>query len=217
MSAKEKGKRGMRKKVLLVVNVLLLVGLAEAAGFYFKKYNDLKKNPVTADQAAQAEVERYVAEVGRLYDLPKDEEPSVATVKDKEQLKDQPFFSKAENGDVTLIYTNAKLAILYRPSTKQLVNVSSVTVQDGARVKVIGLSDQRGNAIASLANAQISATDGGNAKGDHTGVIVVDLTGQNAAQAEKIADTLQGKVGKLPAGEDEPEDTDILVIIGAAQ
>jgi hypothetical protein len=204
-----------KKKLLLLVNALLLIGLAGAAGFYFKEYNDLKKNPVTADQAAQAEVKRYVAEVGRLYDLPKDEEPSVATVKDKEQLKDQPFFNKAENGDVTLIYTNAKLAILYRPSTKQLVNVSSVTVQDSVRVKVIGLSDQRGNAIASLANAQISATDGGDAEGTHTGVTVVDLTGENAAQAEKIADTLQGKVGELPEGEDKPTDVDILVIVGS--
>jgi hypothetical protein len=32
-----------------------------------------------------------------------------------------------------LIYSNNKLALLYRPSTKQLVNVSSVTIQQDAQ------------------------------------------------------------------------------------
>jgi len=130
----------MKKKLLVALNILLIIGLAAAAGFYFKKYREVnvqysdvqgKYTELLQDpQAAQAaEVRRYIEEVGKVYDLPDDEEPSVATVKDKEQLKDQAFFAKAENGDVTLIYSKAKLAILYRPSTKQLVNVSSVTIQ----------------------------------------------------------------------------------------
>ena len=131
----------MKKKIVLAINILVIVGLAVLAGLYFKKHRDLtarfndvnaKYQELSSDpQAVQAaEVRKYIEEVGKVYDLPKDEQPSVATVKDKEQLKDQPFFAKAENGDITLIYSNAKLAILYRPSTKQLVNVSSVTIQD---------------------------------------------------------------------------------------
>lgn len=131
----------MKKKVFLAVQIAVVVGLAGLAGYYFKQYRDLnakyndiqgKYAELSSDpQAVQAaEVRRYIEEVGKVYDLPKDEQPSVATVKDKEQLKDQAFFAKAENGDITLIYSNAKLALLYRPSTKQLVNVSSVTIQD---------------------------------------------------------------------------------------
>lgn len=130
----------MKKKLLIAVNVLVIIALAGAAGFYFKKYRDLNgqyndvqgkyTELINDPQAAQAaEVRRYIDEVGKVYDLPKDEEPSIATVKDKEQLKSQAFFARAENGDVTLIYSNAKLAILYRPSTKQLVNVSTVSIQ----------------------------------------------------------------------------------------
>jgi hypothetical protein len=145
MTTERKGKKGMKKKILIAVNVLLIIALAGATGFYFKKHRDLtlrfndvngKYEELIKDpQAAQAaEVKRYIEEVGKVYtSLPSDEEPSVATVKDKEQLKDQPFFAKAENGDITLIYSKAKLAILYRPSTKQLVNVSSVTIQDDAQ------------------------------------------------------------------------------------
>ncbi|MBA3758232.1 hypothetical protein H0X10_01200 [Candidatus Saccharibacteria bacterium] len=134
----------MKKKILIVITVLLLIASVGAAGYYFKKHRDLtarfndvdgKYNELIKDpQAAQAaEARRYVEEVGKVYDLPKGEEPNVATVSDKEKLKDQPFFAKAENGDIALIYSQAKLAVLYRPSTKQLVNVSSVTIQEEAQ------------------------------------------------------------------------------------
>ncbi len=139
----------VRKSIILkAALVIIVIALAASTGWYFKKSRDLSKQnqqlsqkadglnkeletyKTNPQQAAQAEVDRYVSEVGKLYALPKDEKPSAATVKDKEKLKDQPFFAKAENGDVTLIYANAKLALLYRPSSKQIVNVSSVTIQD---------------------------------------------------------------------------------------
>ncbi len=138
----------MKKTVLVAIGGVLVLSLAGFGAFYFKKHQEVNTknselrqanekltkelNAYKADpnEAAKVEVRRYVEEVGKLYALPKDEEPTAATVRDKEKLKDQPFFAKAENGDVTLIYTNAKLAILYRPSTKQLINVSSVTIQD---------------------------------------------------------------------------------------
>jgi hypothetical protein len=133
------------KKTSLILNIVLVLILVGAGSWFFLKYrkerSDLGKKYADAasqleaykkdpNAAAQAEVTKTVDEVGKLYALPKDEQPSVATVKDKEKLKDQPFFDKAENGDVTLIYSTAKVAILYRPSTKQIINVSSVTIQD---------------------------------------------------------------------------------------
>ena len=141
--------RSVRKpNIKTLVIVLLLLGLVVFGGWYFKTSQDLVKQnrelsekvnslnkelelyKTNPEQAAQAEVNRYVEEIGKLYALPGDEKPSVATVRDKEQLKDQQFFARAENGDITLIYTNAKLAILYRPSTNKIVNVSTVTIQD---------------------------------------------------------------------------------------
>jgi len=202
------------KRGVLVLVVLALAGLA---ALYFKKYQDLKNNPLPADQAAQAQVERTIQEVGKLYALPKDEKPSVATVSDKEKLKDQPFFANAENGDVTLIYSNAKLAILYRPTTNQIINVSSVTIQSSTRVKVIGPEAARQSVERALTSAQIVYIDGGNAKGTYNTIIVVDLTGQNSQQANTIATAISGKVGELPSGEPKPSDTDILVIAGSSQ
>lgn len=76
----------------------------------------------------QAETDALVAEVGKLIDLPKDEKPTVATVTDIDKVKDQPFFKNAKNGDKVLIYTNAKKAILYRPSEKRIIEVGAVNL-----------------------------------------------------------------------------------------
>lgn len=137
----------MRKtnKISVTVNVLLVLVLLAAGSWFFFKYrperSDLGKKYADAatqlagfkkdpSAAAQAEVDKTIDAVGKLYSLPEDEKPSVATVQDKTKLTDQPFFAKAENGDITLIYSTAKLAILYRPSSNQIINVSSVTIQD---------------------------------------------------------------------------------------
>lgn len=202
---------------LSIVYAAVLIGLAAFGGFYFMKYNDLKNNPPAPEVQAQAEVERYQREVGELYDLPDDEEPSVATVRDKEQLGDQAFFAQAENGDVTLIYSQAKLAILYRPSTKKLINVSTLTIEDSPQVTVIGASGARGEVIAALANEQITATEGGANKSNQKTTIVIDVSGQNEATAESIASIVGGKVADLPKGEEVPEGTDILVIAVQAE
>ena len=47
---------------------------------------------------------------------------------DREKLADQPFFERAENGDKVLIYSNSGRAILYRPNTQKIVDVTTVNV-----------------------------------------------------------------------------------------
>lgn len=149
MAKDESGKKtNNSSRYLILILVVVLIGLLAAGGYYFMSYRKENKQKIALqsqnaelnkvlgaykadpNQAAQAEADKTIAEVGKLYALPKDEKPSVATVKDKSKLADQPFFAKAENGDVTLIYSTAKLAILYRPTSKQIINVSSVTIQD---------------------------------------------------------------------------------------
>lgn len=210
-------KRSILKKTLIIAAYTVpLLALAGFGGYYFKKYTDLKNNPVTAEQATQAEETRILSEVGKLYDLPKDEKPTIATVKDKEALKKQypGFFDKAENDDKLLVYQNAKLAILYRPTTKQLIKVGPLQVQSNPVIKVIGSDADRATIEKQLKDANLNVTAGAAAKTVTSGVIIVDLKGQNAELAKNIASVLQGTVASLPAGEDTPENVDILVIIG---
>ncbi|MEO7364045.1 MAG: hypothetical protein ABIV43_00865, partial [Candidatus Saccharimonadales bacterium] len=58
--------------------------------------------------------------------VPADETPTVATVSNVEKLKGQTFFANAQIGDKVIVYVNAKQAILYRPSTNQIVTMAPV-------------------------------------------------------------------------------------------
>lgn len=140
MAKKTMNAGGKRAPWKLVLGVLLALSLA-GNGFLLWQYTETQDELEKANQtielfkadpesAQQASVAEYVEQVARVYDLPEDETPSVATVRDRTLLDDQPFFERAENGDVVLIYPEAELAILYRPSTGQLVNVSSLTIDD---------------------------------------------------------------------------------------
>lgn len=115
------------KLILLIAGAVVVLGLAGAAGFFFWQYTNLKNNP---NAVAQETTQRLVGKVGQLYALPGDEQPTIAQVQDKEKLKEQAFFSRAENGDYILIYTNAKLALLYREKDNKLMNVGPITISE---------------------------------------------------------------------------------------
>lgn len=208
----------LKKTILLAAFVLPVVALAAFGGYYFKKYNDLKNNPVTAQAAAEAEEKRTIDAVTKLYDLPDDEKAVIASVQDVELLKKQypGYFDKAEVGDKLLLYEKAALAILYRPKTNQLIRVSPLQVQKQAVIKVVGRAGDREAIEKALTDAKVTFKNGGDPKGTPTGITIIDLKGTNATVAQNLANIVKGQVGQLPAGEDKPTDADILIIIGPA-
>ena len=121
--------RGMKYIIAIVVLLLAALTAGYFAYHFYSKYQDLKKNP---GAATQEETKALTDAVGKLIELPKDETPTVATVLDKEKLKDQAFFKNAENGDKVLVFVNAKKAILYRASTNKVIDVAPVFTDDKA-------------------------------------------------------------------------------------
>lgn len=127
----EKKKRGGKGKLLAIT--LIILGLIAGLTYFAYQYNEAKldierlSNP---EEASQEEAERLSQEVGEKIQLPK-ETPTVATVVDAAKLKDQPFFANAKNNDKVLIYTSAKKAVLYRPSTKKVIEVAPINIGDG--------------------------------------------------------------------------------------
>lgn len=121
-----------RVKTLFVLFVVLAV--LGSGGYLYKRNSDLSaenrllSNPT---EVAKQQQEELVALVGALVVLPSGETPTVATVSDAAKLKDQAFFVEAQNGDKVLIYTKAKKAYLYRPSTDKLINIAPVNIGDG--------------------------------------------------------------------------------------
>ena len=116
---------------MILVVLLMVIGGAGAGGYSYSKYNNSQKevkrlsNP---QEAAKAQVSEAVAKVGQLVELPPSETPTLATVNDPAKLKDQAFFANAKVGDQVLIYTQAKKAILYRPSTNKIIEIAPVNI-----------------------------------------------------------------------------------------
>lgn len=113
------------KNVLIVLLVVIALGGVGTSVYLGIQYKNAKNG--TANNDAK-ETEELVKEIGKVMELPEGETPTLATVQDKSKLQDQDFFKKAENGDKVLVYMTAKKAILYRPSTKKIIEVSPVNM-----------------------------------------------------------------------------------------
>lgn len=122
----------LRLKSPLAIIALIVLVLLVGGGLGYQKYASLKQeNQRLSNPEATAEEEANLikGEVAQLIELP-NETPTIATVIDVEKLRSQPFFASAQNGDRVLLFSQAKKAILYRPSTKKLVEVAPINLGD---------------------------------------------------------------------------------------
>lgn len=208
---------GNKSKIFLIIAGILVVLLAGAAIYFFIKYQGIKKNP---NQVAQAEVNRIVKLVGQLIALPNDESPTLATIKDKDQLKDQPFFANAQNGDVILIYTKAKKAIVYREKGNKIINVGPISIdqKNGTPVAIVNAGGDTDATIKKLNdkfNGSVTVTGTTDAKNKNSvkGITVVDVAGNNGDLTKQIATEIGGTVGSLPSGETTPSGANIVIFV----
>jgi len=211
-------KTGKLNIIISAVLVVIAVALAALTFYFFTQYQSIKKNP---NQVAQAEVDAIVANVSKIIDLPKDETPTLATVLDKDKLKDQPFFAMAENGDKILIYTKAKKAIIYRTKDNKLINVGPIVI-DPKTLPQLTIVDAGGDVkgvtqkIADKFPDTISVSAAATAKNKAAvkQITVIDVTGKAGDLVSQIAAEIGGTVSNtLPAGETIPENTSIIVYV----
>lgn len=214
------------KNILIAVLILFLLGAGAATYYFYNEYQKVKKNP---DLISKEEVKSVTSIISKYMDLPTDEQPTIATVTDKEKLKEQDFFKKAENGDKILIYTNARKAILFRPSTGRVIEFaplilgadqSSIT----SEIKIAIYNGTTTSGLTSEYEKKLDGIDGlkvtvkSNAvKKDYIKTLVIDVNGKSKDLASQIAQLVGGEVAtNIPDGEIKPN-TDILIIIGKAE
>jgi hypothetical protein len=114
------------------VKNLLLIGAAalfliSMSAYFLIAYQNNQADP---NAALQKETRDLTGRIGRFMELPVGEQPTLATVTDQEKLKGQDFFAHAQNGDKLLVYSKAKKAILFRPSTGKIIEVSNLISGD---------------------------------------------------------------------------------------
>lgn len=133
----------MRNNRALIAFLLFMMvaGFAGTAYFYMQT-QDLKNNPKTSQQAQDNQAANLKAKVAKLISVPADETPVIATVTDKDKLKDQPFFADAQNGDYILMFPQAKKAYIYREKENKLINVGPIAISSDTTNTTNGTTKQ---------------------------------------------------------------------------
>lgn len=105
---------------------VLVVALVLLSLFLYVQYRDAKRK--LSGNTTSSQDTSVINKVRTIAVLPSGETPTVATVVNADKLKNQAFFNNAKNGDKVLVFNREKEAILYRPSTNQIVTIAPVTV-----------------------------------------------------------------------------------------
>lgn len=99
---------------LVTLGALLIVALG-ASAFFFLKYVEASKDP-------KADQKKTLESIASVIALP-NEEPTSFNIADKSKLSNQALAGRVENGDTLFVYAQAKKLIIYRPSTKKVVDL----------------------------------------------------------------------------------------------
>ncbi len=120
------------KKTGIAIAALVVVVILGVGGYFTYNYVQDQNAEIERlsdpQQAAKDEATKVKDLVSTLVEVPADESPTIATVSDSSKLKSQAFFAKSQNGDKVLIFTKAKKAYLYRPSTNKVIEVAPINI-----------------------------------------------------------------------------------------
>lgn len=124
-------------KILPIILIFSLIGTIGTTYFYLQ-YKSTQKRLTNPAEAVKAETKILVDKVGKHILLPTGEEPTIATISDKDKLSGQPFFTNAKKGDKVLIFNGAKKAILYDPEKDLVLEVAPINQDTAAAAPADG-------------------------------------------------------------------------------
>ena len=112
----------MKQKKTVWIVLIIIVLVASMSIFLGILY----KNQMATKQKARAKAEQEtVDKISKLLRLP-NETPIFVTVFNEKDFENNDLFRKVKTGDKILVYLNSKQAIIYRPSTNQVIEVLPV-------------------------------------------------------------------------------------------
>jgi hypothetical protein len=197
--AKAPKKSGM-KKILLVAGIAILFG-SLGSTYYF--YSQWKKARLSSEIPGGEQAAEIIRKVSSFMELPNNEEPTVATVKDIEKLRSQPFFANANNGDVALVYSKSGKAILYRPSTNKIIEVAPLYQKSAAdqsqepiQAQPENSNDQENNNIV---QEEVAGTQKENTKAPEENIVAkqVKVAVYNGANIKGLAQSIADKISGI--------------------
>lgn len=110
----------------IIVAIVLIVAVS-AAGYFYKQYQDVKKDPKTAQvEKNKAETQRVLDKLKAAILVTESDAPTVARVEDPEKLKSSnpDFYKDILKGDYLIIFP--KRAVVYRETNNQIINIAPI-------------------------------------------------------------------------------------------
>jgi hypothetical protein len=121
-------------KNIIIISVVVLLTLAILGiGAYLvlgKNSPEQSTETTQSDTSTSSNTTNTSSEiyekVGKHMILPTGETPTVVPVTNKEELGNEELFKNVQNGDMFLVFTESKLAVVYRESEDKIVTVSTL-------------------------------------------------------------------------------------------
>lgn len=216
-----KEKKSPLKKLLMLANVLLIVGLAGTSVYLFMDNRDLKSTAsLSQDEKSQIENDKLVAEISKLMNLPSDEEPTIFKVNDPKKTEEgnpgiTQIFSDLQKDDYLLVYKNDRLGIQYRPSENKIIKTATISLP--ITVEIIGSEDvvnKTEEKLQKLYNGRVVIVE--QVMPGITQSFVYDKTGKLKADVEVLAKETGLEVGStLPQNIKPGDGTEIVIVVAS--
>lgn len=136
-------KSGLVKKSRFFVSLLIIFSLifliSVGSIFLYLQYEKLISDK---DNLNKKQAEYYLNQLSKVFILPEDEEPSIATIVDKSKLADHPFFEKSINGDKVFIFSKDKQVVLFRPSLGKIVAIGSMAAESSVESEGLEVGEE---------------------------------------------------------------------------
>ena len=201
-----------KKTWLLIVNALVIVGLAGATGYLYFENQDLNE---VLGLSTEQKNQRLIDEINQVYDLP-DEEPVVAIVTDPEQFKSEyPTFESAQSGDYLLFFRKARLNVLYRQSEKRVLQTANVVVP--IAIELVGEETAIDAAATQLADFGNQITLTRTVVSGVSQSFVFDVDADQEAETQSIAQRLGFDIGStLPSTITPTDQAEVIVAVASS-
>lgn len=205
------------KRLLLIANIVVLLGLAGATGYLFMNNKDLRNELSLSEQdRIKKKNETLLSDVGKLMSLPT-EEPVIVLVNDPAKAEEEnpgikAIFDGLQKDDYILIFKKEKLGVQYRPSENKIIKSTAVNLP--IVVEIIGtnadiaatekLMVQFGNQISVVKTVNDTITDSA----------VYDVDNNQANEIQSIDKILNyGVTNTLPNTISANEQVEIVILV----
>ncbi len=204
-----KNSNSTKNIAIKVINVLVILALVGATGYFYNQNQDLKTQiNLTTEQKNQ----RLVDDINKVYKLP-DETPVVAIVTEPDQFKKQyPTFTDANSGDYLLFFRKARLNVLYRQSENRVVKTANVVVP--ISVELVGSQTAVDATESKLGKFGSQITVSKTVKEGITQTFVYDVDQDQQTETSSIAKELGYEVGStLPTSIVPADQTEVIILV----